>query len=53
MKNPENGENLEGFETIRVFLIFIWKEQNCSFGERKGKKNYDTMNNWVATIPML
>jgi hypothetical protein len=35
MKKLENGGILGGFETIRVFSIFIWKEQNCSSGEKK------------------
>jgi hypothetical protein len=39
MKNPENGGILRGFETIRAFLLAIWKEQNCSSGGKNREKN--------------
>jgi hypothetical protein len=35
MENPENGGILRGIVAIRAFLIFIWKEQICSSGEKK------------------
>jgi hypothetical protein len=38
MKNPENGGILGGFGIIRVFLLVIWKEQNCSSGGKSDRK---------------
>jgi hypothetical protein len=40
MKNPENRGNIRGIESIRGFFLAVWKEQNCSSGEKMVVKKY-------------